>query len=382
MWANSEKIDVKSKIASSYDERLLNPKGFGGVDSNGRIASAKGDMFNSKGEMNAYDNKEVLDNQVKFAGLRDKYQKTGSFYTQEQKQQIVEAAFSGDAAERQRFGAEMIPLILDRLDYEGFIRKVLKTHEVSQGQIISYEKDVNVAAYMIQEDGQTIESVIKGNRVFPSEFWVTAFEKIGMAEIAKRQYDVVDRAHDKAAFQIQLAEDRNGLRQLYQAATTYNTQINITSTVNKSVLETIAYEVERWRLKVDKFLMNRQELGDLRKVINSMDYDPITSRDTLLTGVFASIWGYNIFVSAGVDEQGIQSVSVPAGMIFAVTAPRYLGAMPIRIGLTMLPADQFMLGQFNYGFLFGEYIGQTVLNSRSISMGVKTSSTVPAWMSN
>jgi hypothetical protein len=373
----------KKKIASPYnDEKLLNPKAYGGTDSAGRAKESKEDMFDSKGQMNAWDHKDVITQQQKFSEVRDKYQRKAStnFYTPEEKQRIVESVFNGNEAERMRFGAEMIPLILDRLDYEGFIRQVYKTHEVAQGQIISYEKDVNVTALVIQDDGQTIETVVKGNRVFPPEFWVTAFPKINMSEIARRQYDIVDRTHDKATFQIMLQEDRAGLAELYAASTLENNQITISSSINKTVLETLQLEVERHRLLVDKFIINRAELGDLKKNINAIDYDPVTSRDVLLTGIFASIWGVNIFVSAGVDEQGLQNVSVPEGVVFAVTEGRYLGAMPVRISLTMLPADAFVFGKFQYGYLFGEMIGMAILNPRAVACGVKTGATIPSWM--
>jgi len=373
----------KKKIASPYnDEKLLNPKAYGGTDSAGRAKESKEDMFDSKGQMNAWDHKDVLTQQQKYSEVRDKYQRKAStnFYSPEEKQRIVESVFNGNEAERMRFGAEMIPLILDRLDYEGFIRQVFKAHEVAQGQIISYEKDINVTALVIQEDGQTIETVVKGNRVFPPEFWVTAFPKINMSEIARRQYDIVDRTHDKATWQIMLQEDRAGLAELYAASTLENNQISISSSINKTVLETMQLEVERHRLLVDKFIINRAELGDLKKNINAIDYDPVTSRDVLLTGIFASIWGVNIFVSAGVDEQGLQNVSVPEGVVFAVTEGRYLGAMPVRISLTMLPADAFVFGKFQYGYLFGEMIGMAILNPRAVACGVKTGATLPSWM--
>ena len=381
MWAeNMDKIDIKERLASATDERVLNPKAYGGLGSDGREKTASTPMFNDKGEINAYDKSEAVSNQMKFASLKDRYNKTGSFYTPAEKERIMEAGLSGSPEDRQRFGSEMIPLILERLDYEGFCRQVLKTHEVAQGQIISYEKDINVAALKINSDGQTIETVVAGNRIFPSEFWVTAFPKIGMEEIAKRQFDVVDRAHDKALFQIMLEEDRNCLRQLYAASTIENSQISITSTVNKSVLESIQYEVERHRLPLEKFIMNRQELGDIKKNVNAIDYDPVTSRDLLLTGVFGSIWGVKIFIGAGRDENGQHNASVPEGVIFGVTEGRYLGAMPIRIALTMLPADQFITGKFQYGWLFGEMIGQVINNPRSCAIGIKSSATLPSWL--
>jgi len=384
MWAKDmEKKSVKT--ASVYPEQLVEPKAFGGVKSDGRPVDSKEAMFDSKGQLNAYDHKDVVNQQEKFAALRDKYQKrpgkSASLYTPADKQRIIESVFSGDEGERLRFGAEMIPLILDRLDYEGFIRQVFRTHELAQGQINSYEKDVNVTALVVQEDGQTIESIVKGNRIFPPEFLVTSNPKISISEIAQRQYDIVDRTHDKATFQIMLKEDRQGLRELYQAATLENTQVNITSTLSKTVLENLQYEVERHRLLVDKFIMNRAELGDLKKNINAIDYDPITSRDLLLTGIFGSIWGVNIFITAGVDESGLENVSVPAGVIFAVTEGRYLGAMPIRVNLTVLPADQFVFGAPQYGWLFIEQISQVVVNPRAVAVGVKSTATIPSWLS-
>jgi len=384
MWAENM---GRKKVASLYtDERLLNPKASGGYDSRGRAIESREDMFNSNGELNAYDVKDAITQQQRFAEIQGRYQKAGTghavnFYSPEEKMRIVESAFApGEEVERIKFAAEMIPLILERLDYEGFIRQVFKTHDVAQGQIISYEKDVNVTALVIQDDGQTIETVVKGDRIFPHEFWVTAFPKIGMLEIARRQFDIVDRTHDKATFQIMLQEDRAGLALLYNASNLENNRISITSTINKTVLENLQVEVERHRLIVDKFLMNRRELGDLKKNINAIDYDPITSRDTLLTGIFANIWGVNIYISAGVDEAGKQNVSIPEGVVFAVTEGTYLGAMPIRISLTMLPADSFVFGKFQYGYLFGEVIGQTVVNSRAVACGTKVGATIPRWM--
>ena len=384
MWANNmEKKSIKT--ASLYGEQLMEPKAFGGVNTAGKTAESKEHMFDASGNINAYDRKDAITQQEKFASLQSRYQrragKQASMYTPAEKQNIVDSVFaSNNADERLRFGAEMVPLILDRLDYEGFIRQVFRVHELAQGQINSYEKDVNVSAMVIQEDGQTIETIVKGNRIFPPEFMVTANPKISISEIAQRQYDIVDRTHDKTTFQIQLTEDRMGLRQLYQSATLENSLINVTSSVNKSVLETLQYEVERWRLMVDKFIMNRAELGDLKKNINAIDYDPITSRDVLLTGIFGNIWGVNIFISAGQDEQGVESVSVPEGVIFAVTEPRYLGTMPIRVNLTVLPADQFVFGQPMYGWLFAEQIGMAVINGRSVAVAQKSSAVIPSWL--
>jgi len=385
----SEGMDTMNVTASAerkvpsqvIDERVYDAKSYAGTDSQGKKFASSERMFNAAGELNASDKRDALSQLQHFAALRNQYRSAQKdYYSADEKSRIIEAALSGDPTERLKFGGAMIPLVLDRLDYEGFCRQIFRTHNVSQGQVISYEKDVNVTALVTNEDGSTIGHKVEGQRVFVPEFLVTSMPKISISEIAQRQFDIVERTHDKTTYQIMLKEDRQALRQLYSAASIENSVSNITSSLSKSVLENLQYEVERHRLKVDKFLMNRQELGDLKKNINAIDFDPITSRDLLLTGIFGSIWGVNIYVTAGVDEQGVESVSVPEGMIFAVTEGRYLGAMPIRIELSVFPADQFVYGTPSYGWLFLEQIGQVILNPRSVAVAQKSTAVVPSWM--
>lgn len=367
--------------SQTIDERVYDAKSYGGVNSNGKKYASSERMFNAAGELNASDKRDALSQLQHFASLRNQYRSAQKdYYSADEKSRIIEAALSGDPTERLKFGGAMIPLVMDRLDYEGFCRQIFRTHNVAQGQVISYEKDVNVTALVTNEDGSTIGHKVEGQRVYVPEFLVTSMPKISISEIAQRQFDIVERTHDKTTYQIMLKEDRQALKQLYSAASIENSVSNITSSLSKSVLENLQYEVERHRLKVDKFLMNRQELGDLKKNINAIDFDPITSRDLLLTGIFGSIWGVNIYVTAGVDEQGVESVSVPEGMIFAVTEGRYLGAMPIRIELSVFPADQFVYGTPSYGWLFLEQIGQVILNPRSVAVAKKSTAVVPSWM--
>ena len=103
MWSNGME---KKKIASLYnEEKLLNPKAAGGTDSAGRSKESKEDMFDSKGQINAWDHKDVITQQQRFSEVRDKYQRKAStnFYSPEEKQRIVESVFNGNEAERMRF---------------------------------------------------------------------------------------------------------------------------------------------------------------------------------------------------------------------------------------------------------------------------------------
>lgn len=397
--------EAAPKAATPTTGLLGNPPAFGGKNSAGEYIPSKGRMFDKNGNLNAWDKQDVLAQQDMYQDIRVAHQmgrvlSRDEAIQQRYLQRVASAANEGEEIQkraaqqallhdmfssdqgRMKLAAGQVPLILSALDYEGFARNVLLTHSVAQGEIISYEKDVAVTASIIEEDGQSIRTVVRGNRIFPAEFFITALNLIPKGEIARKQYDIVDRAHDKTVYQIMLKEDRNLLRLLYKNATIENEQINLVGNIDKSAIESLVVELERNRLLCDKILMNRIDWGQLRKNINSTDFDPLTSRDTMMTGMFAKIWNHKIMVTAGTtDVDGVMNQeSVPAGVMFAVTEPRFLGAQPVRIELEVNPADQFILGELNYGWLFSEMLGQVIVNPKAVSMAVRAGTTIPSYL--
>lgn len=389
MWADGvQKKEVpgttkKSRFASIVDQKLASLKADGGVDSKGRKLASKDNMFDSKGQLNAYDRKDAFRQIDRFASEKGRVSretaKASTLYTPAEQAEIIKAAL-GDPAEKARFAADMIPLILERLDYEGFGRQVLMTHEVGQGQIISYERDIFPTALVVNSDGKGISTVIKGDREFIPEFTISSFPKVSMQEVATRQFDVIDRLHEKAFREIQKQEDRNISRLLYQGSTMENTQLAYAGNIDKVIIENLAKKVENHQLLVDKIIMHRDDFSGLRITTNSMDLDPVTSLDVLRTGIFANMYGYKIMVTAGQDEQGKINQTVPKGVLFAVTDGRYLGAMPIRQELMVMNADQFVNNELAYGWAYGEIIGQSILNYRSVACAVKSGATIPSWI--
>ena len=200
---------------------------------------------------------------------------------------------------------EVHPLIT-ALELYSISGQSLKVHVVEPGEPISYEKDINAAALVIHEDGKTIETVTKGNRVFPAEFTL-----IGKGETEEEQIKDI------------LVQEDNLFIQLLKAASCIdNTILPFTNFYGKILLEDVMQQVERHHFLADKFIINRSALGDCKKSINAIDYDTVSSKDLKEGKLFASIWGVNIFVyDSFPDEEAI---------IFAVTSEIYLGKRAIR----------------------------------------------------
>ena len=378
MWA--EKIEKKAvaapskeKFASAITAQLDSVK----------YAGSKESLFNHEGVLNAYDSKDARAKAEKFATSTRKTifasaaKDFGDKYKSEQMQLSDLLKDQGRAC---RFASDQVPLVMQRLDYQGFARQILKPHTVQQGQIIDYDEDINITAQVIAEDGQSIIQAVKGDRMFVPEYTISANPRVTVQEVLVRQYDIVDRLMEKTTMQIQMTEDRNMLRQLYQAGQTINDIIEVAGTLDKGLLEDLQQTIENHRLNADKFIMHRSDYGDLKKAMNAMDFDPVTSRELLMSGIFSSIWGVNILVSAGMDEAGQENMSVPKGVFFAVADGRFVGNFPIRQELTIANADQFVNSKIEYGWLYYEMIGQVITNPRAIAVGFKSGAKIPAFL--
>jgi hypothetical protein len=260
--------------------------------------------------------------------------------------------------------------IKDIIDYEGWVRKIFRVRPLAQGELFRIAKDVRSTAWTIGQDGQSIEARLYGTYITPNEFKIVSFPTVDIQDIYQMNFDVLDRAQDTARQEIELEEDKRGLSLLDSAATTINTT-TVFTTLGVSALEDIRYQVERHRLVVDKFLINRQEVSDLVKTSiglnGSQHVDPVTERELILAGYVGNILNAQIITCAGT---GVEEV-VPAGTVYATTSSEYLGEMGIRVELFSEPYNNFNRQELSKGWAFGEICGFAIPNSRAVAKGLK-----------
>lgn len=360
-----------------YDEEgAFNPRGYGWQNSiQQAVTDPRSRMFDRKGELNAYDSKDALtqiSHLLRTTQREALAAKQGRFYRQsataqaspEERREILAAAVK-DPEGFAVLGQELLLPIKDIVDYEGWTRRVYRVRPLAQGEFFRLAKDVRSTAWIIGQDGQGIEARLYGRYVTPSEFKVGSFPTVDIADIYQMNYDVLDRAQDTARQEVELEEDKRGRALIDVASTTVNTQTTF-GTLGVAAFEDIRYQVERHRLVVEKFLINRQELSDIVKTM-SAQVDPVTERELILAGYIGSFLNSMIITSAGT---GVEEV-VPAGTVYAVTGPEYLGEMGIRVELFSEPFNMFASQRFVKGWAFGEIIGFAISNPRACAKGVK-----------
>jgi len=377
--------ETRKKIAS-----LLNPeppRAFGGVSSTGKSVSSKDRMFDSKNEVNAWDKRDALRQAQHLLDLVARGEErllaprtvTAEHISPSERADIFLQAFSDPTQQGfAKIGQELLLPIKEILDYEGFARRILKTYTLAQGQVNRIDRDIDVAAYIVSSDGKAVETRVSDKYIFPPEFEVTAFPSIRVSEVFQKMYDVLDRAQDRAKQAIMRQEDQGLIAILNAAAPSFNDVVSF-SNLNLQALESIRFQVERHRLIVSKFLINRRELSDM-VIFLSQQVDPVTEREWLMMGYVGRILNADIITTAGtrIGQGGLGRLStnweiVPPGSVFAVTDPDYLGVFPIRVELMSEPANKFVFGEPRYAWLFYELISQAIINPRGVALGTKGS---------
>jgi len=368
------------RFASYQEEGLwaqdgqFNPQSYGGQQWRDGIQQAIPDprsrMFDKSGSINAHDKRDALQQIAHLLQNSTGQAKQARFHRQQtqmmsDERRRVLAAAARDPEGFAIMGQELLLPIKDLVDYEGWARKVYRVRPLAQGELFRIAKDVRSTAWIIGQDGQGIEARLFGRYVTPSEFKIGSFPTVDIEEIYQMNYDVLDRAQDTARQEIELEEDKRGRRLMDVAAQTVNA-VTAFGTLGVAAFEDIRFQVERHRLVVEKFLINRAELSDIVKTM-SAQVDPVTERELILAGYIGSFLNAVILTAAGT---GVQEV-VPSGTVYACTGPEYMGEMGIRVELFSEPFNMFSQMRFVKGWAFGEIIGFVIVNPRSVAKGVK-----------
>jgi hypothetical protein len=330
-------------------------------------------MFSNSGEMNASSVRDLMQNLAKYAAILDDNQPSntglaGQPSMSEDKMDSLIARAINTQDGKVALAQAMANPIRRNLDYHGIARRALVVDPLSQGSIPTYDRDIDVAAVVISSNGSGPESRVFGDRVLVPEFEIFANPTVRIAEVKRRRFNVIDRAVQKARQEIMAQEDANVFAALDAAASVENTLTDIADAgVLKRDLSEIKTQIDRWDLVTTKYFMNINEFNDLLKWgsgggqgVGGGDFDPVTMREVLQTGLYAHIWGADIMVSK----------IVPPGTIYGAADPEFLGVMPVRQDIEVMPADEPR--QLKLGWVVSEIIGIAIVNPRGCAAGRKS----------
>jgi hypothetical protein len=329
-------------------------------------------MFNQQGELNASSVKDAMNSIVKFAALLEDNTPVNTGLTSpnisdSKRDELISRAIMTQEG-KVALAQAMANPIRRNLDYHGIARRALVVDPLPQGALPTYDRDIDVAAVVISSNGTGPESRVFGDRVVVPEFEVFSNPTVRIAEVKRRRFNVIDRAVQKARQEIMAQEDANIFAALDAASSVENTVMDIADAgLLKRDLAEIKVQIDRWDLVTTKFFMNINEFNDILKWasgggqgVGGGEIDPVTQREILQTGLYAHIWGADILVSK----------IVPPGTVYGAADPEFVGVMPIRQDIEVLPADEPK--QLKLGWVINEIIGIGIVNPRGCAKGNKS----------
>jgi HK97 family phage major capsid protein len=282
------------------------------------------------------------------------------------KQQII-SEYIKTAAGRAKLAASMIQPLRLRRDYTAVGRKTFLVEQLPDGALPIYDKDPDVTAFVVGEEGENILAIQKSRRVIFPLFEIASNPEIPLTQIKERRFDLIERSQDLAKAQIQAAEDERVFAILDSIAVSgfdtvpgqFNPDVAVVAPISPSVLADAFAEIERNDLRVARIYMNATDYADIRKF--GRDILDIESQATLLkTGLQATLWGAQI----------ITSRLVPAGFVYICGEPENFGRFPVRTELTVLSADDPKARTI--GFSCFENIGIGAFNPKALTRLVVT----------
>lgn len=269
--------------------------------------------------------------------------------------------YIGSAAGRAKLAASMTQPLRLRRDYMAVGRKTFLVEQLPDGALPIYDKDPDVTAFVVGEEGENIIAVTKPRRVIFPLFEIASNPEIPLTQVKERRFDLIERAQDLARAQIQAAEDERVFATMDAVATAgfdslgnVNADIPVVAPISGDVLADAYSLIERHDLRVARVFMNARDYADLRKFGRDI-LDIETQRDLLKTGLMATLWGAQIIVSR----------LVPVGTVYVACEPENFGRMPVRTELTVLSADDPKARTI--GFSCFENIGIGCFNPRGLT---------------
>jgi len=269
--------------------------------------------------------------------------------------------YIGSAAGRAKLAASMTQPLRLRRDYMAVGRKAFLVEQLPDGALPIYDKDPDVTAFVVGEEGENIIAVTKPRRVIFPLFEIASNPEIPLTQVKERRFDLIERAQDLARAQIQAAEDERVFTTMDAVATNgfdslgnVNADIPVVAPISGDVLADAYSLIERHDLRVARVFMNARDYADLRKFGRDI-LDIETQRDLLKTGLMATLWGAQIIVSR----------LVPVGTVYVACEPENFGRIPVRTELTVLSADDPKARTI--GFSCFENLGIGCFNPRGLA---------------
>lgn len=257
-----------------------------------------------------------------------------------QKEKLFNFLFTGPNGLKRVAYAMQAPL-KELLDYHGLGRRLMKVDPIAQGEFPVYDKDIKeFASVRVANFGTPpmVETRVKRLQ-FPT-FQLARNARVAYEDIQVRRYPIFDRAKERVAISMAIAEDREVFNILNVASLVGpNPAVKMAAGpfLSRSVLAESYGVLASNQLQPAQVVMHPRRYSDLLKY-TSAELDQVTLNTTTETGSIGVFMGLQLLVSTKLPDPNVA---------FLVSTPDKIGRIPLRKELEVKVFDNAPKTSFN-----------------------------------
>nr|DAR64644.1 MAG TPA: major capsid protein [Caudoviricetes sp.] len=252
-----------------------------------------------------------------------------------QKRELI-AKHIKSAAGRAKLAASMNRPLRKMRDYVSVGRRLLSVDPIADGQLPYYDKDPDIKAYIVGEEGTDVMTVAKGSRIFVPTFEIATLVTVPISQVKERRYDIKERIQTKTKAEVIRVEDQKIFNIIGRVANGSDGNAPIAVAANAVTVghfsDAIGLVESHGDIRCANIVMNPKHNTLVRKlnsVQNGFFVDFETSRALVANGTIGTLFGATINTSS----------EVPADEIYFIGEPELVGVIVESIPLNVLSAD-------------------------------------------
>lgn len=245
----------------------------------------------------------------------------------------------------------------ERIDYFGIGRKLLQVDDLPVGEHPIYDKDIpEFASVKIGALGSPTQVEFKIKRIMIPTFGLGRSYKFGYEEQQVRLFPIFDRAKERVAISMAIAEDKI-IFGLLDKASQYgpNPYISPASgSLDRASLVAGWKSISRNQLIPATVVMHPDRYGEIL-TWGSDELDQVTLNLTTETGSIGKLFGMTLLVTTKVSQN----------TVYVTTTPSKLGRIPLRKDMEIKIFDY--VPKASFVTLAWEQIGMGIHNTYGVS---------------
>jgi hypothetical protein len=341
------------------------------IPGNFRLNNQSQAAFASNGEINASNITDALQQITRLMQASSQGQIKKKL-TDEQKLErrlLIASAYNDQSGKQwQSLGATIAESIKQQAEREGFMRRLLGTTPLTQGQDPKVDVHDNTAVAVFATSMAEIEyQQLRQKSFTPPEFPLESYVMVGNDDIQKSSGDLLERVYNDCQVAVMVGEDRRWRALAEATSNMENPVINIGSMLSPSILSHVRSGVNDWGLPATSVIL-ASNLWD--HIIGNPDFHTfftdINRYDLILNGQLGTLLGMEVITDAFRNPN--QKV-LDRGDFYVVASPEYHGQYSDRGGVVATPVDGAQTGKAAKGWFLYELLSMVIASPRSVSIG-------------